>query len=68
MGGEGREKDKQTKEEMYRKIRAEETNQTNVAVKMRVWGRGEEDVDRQRQGRREDSQRPEHAALLVPTK
>lgn len=48
-------------------IRVQETNQTVVAVKVRLWDGGEEGGDRQRQRRREDSQRPEHAALLVPT-
>lgn len=48
-------------------IRVQETNQILVAVKVRLWDGGEEGGDRQRQRRREDSQRPEHAALLVPT-
>ena len=45
----------------------QETNQMLVAVKVRLWDGGEEGEDRQRQRRREDSQRPEHEALLVPT-
>lgn len=55
---------RQTKEEMTGEIRVQETNQTVMVVKVRAvgWRRG-----RQRQRRREDSQRPEHAALLVPT-
>lgn len=47
-------------------MRVQETNQTVVAVKARLWDGGEEAGDRQRQRGREDSQRPEHAALLVP--
>lgn len=31
--------DRQRKRHMYREIRVEETNQMNVAVKVRVWGR-----------------------------
>ena len=33
----GREKDRQTKEETCREVMVEETNQTNVAVKVGVW-------------------------------
>jgi len=50
--------------------RVEETNQMDVAVKMKMWG-GEKRKDTARDGGegREDSQRrPERAALLVPPK
>lgn len=64
----GREGEKKTNRgrDMYREMRVEETHPKNMAVRVRVLGR-EEEGDRQE--RREDSQRrPEHAALLVPTK
>lgn len=47
----GREKDKQRKRHMYRKMRVEETHQMNMAVNVRVWGKGEEEGDRQKKGR-----------------
>lgn len=46
-------------------MRVEETHQMNMAVSVRVWGKGEEEGDRQEKGRQPE--RPEHAALLVPT-
>lgn len=61
----GREKDRRRKRHMYRKMRVEETHLMNMAVSVRVWGRGEEEGDRQEKGRQQ--RRPEHAALLVPT-
>lgn len=36
---------------MYRKMRVEETHQMNMAVSVRVWGKGEEEGDRQEKGR-----------------
>lgn len=53
VGGK-REKDKQTKTHMYRKRRVKETYQMNMAVNVRVWGKGEEEGDRQEKGRQPD--------------
>lgn len=36
---------------MYRKMRVEETHQMNMAVSVRVWGKGEGEGDRQEKGR-----------------
>lgn len=36
---------------MYRKVRGEETHQVNMAVNVRVWGKGEEEGDGQERGR-----------------
>lgn len=47
MGAE-RDRKRQTKEETYRERRVEETNETNVAVKVKVWGEERKETARDR--------------------
>lgn len=48
-------------------MRVEETYQMNVAVKVRVQGRGEKKGDSDK-GKQPEKRRPDHTALLVPIK